>query len=279
MADNSPARRLTVRDIARAKGADPIVSLTAYTAPVARIVDEACDFILVGDSLGMVLYGMDSTVGVTVEMMIAHGRAVVRATRRACIVVDLPFGSYEQSPAQAFGTAARIVAETGCAAVKLEGGEEMAETIGFLAARGVPVLGHIGLMPQSVNAAGFRVQGRTEESARRILADARAVEAAGAFGIVIENTVELLSRTLTQELAVPTIGIGASPACDGQILVTEDIVGLAGAFRPRFVKRYGELGEGLAHAVRDYAADVRARRFPGPEHTANTTAPKVESKG
>ena len=279
MADHSPVQRLTVRDIARAKGGDPIVSLTAYTAPVARIVDEAADLVLVGDSLGMVLYGMDSTVGVTVEMMVAHGRAVVRATRRACIAVDLPFGSYEASPAQAFGTAARIMAETGCTAVKLEGGQEMAETIAFLTARGVPVLGHIGLMPQSVNAAGgFRVQGRTEESARRILADARAVEAAGAFGIVIENTVELLSRTLTQELAVPTIGIGASPACDGQILVTEDIVGLAGAFTPRFVKRYGELGAGLTQAVRDYAADVRVRRFPGPEHTANPAPPQAKSK-
>ena len=278
MPDQDPVRRLTVRDIARAKGGEPIVCLTAYTAPVARVVDEAADLILVGDSLGMVLYGMESTVGVTVETMIAHGRAVVRATRRACIVVDLPFGSYEQSPAQAFATAARILSETGCAAIKLEGGEEMAETIGFLTARGVPVLGHIGLMPQSVNAAGgFRVQGRDEEGARRILADARAVEAAGAFGVVIENTVELLSRTLTQELAVPTIGIGASPACDGQILVTEDIVGLAGAFTPRFVKRYAALGEGLAHAVQDYAADVRARRFPGPEHTAGL-APKAESK-
>ena len=275
MPDHSHIRRLTVRDIARAKGDEPIVCLTAYTAPVARIVDEACDLILVGDSLGMVLYGMDSTVGVTVETMISHGRAVVRATGRACIVVDLPFGSYEQSPAQAFATAARIMAETGCAAVKLEGGQEMAETIGFLTARGVPVLGHVGLMPQSVNAAGgFRVQGKTEEGARRILADARAVEAAGAFGIVIENTVELLSRTLTQELAVPTIGIGASPACDGQILVTEDIVGLAGAFMPRFVKRYAALGDGLADAVRDYAADVRARRFPGPEHTAGAARTK-----
>ena len=278
MANDSPVRRHTVRDIARAKGGEPIVSLTAYTAPVARIADEACDFILVGDSLGMVLYGMESTVGVTVDMMVAHGRAVVRASRRACIVVDLPFGSYEQSPAQAFGTAARIVAETGCAAVKLEGGQEMAETIDFLTARGVPVLGHVGLMPQSVNAAGFQVQGKTEESARRIRADARAVEAAGAFGIVIENTVELLSRTLTQELSVPTIGIGASPACDGQILVTEDIVGLAGAFTPRFVKRYAELGDGLADAVRDYAADVRARRFPGPEHTANQAVPQAKSK-
>ena len=279
MPDRDSVRRLTVRDIARAKGGEPIVCLTAYTAPLARTVDEAADLILVGDSLGMVLYGMESTVGVTVETMIAHGRAVVRATRRACIVVDLPFGSYEQSPAQAFATAARVLAETGCAAVKLEGGEEMAETIAFLTGRGVPVLGHIGLMPQSVNAAGgFRVQGRDEEGARRILVDARAVEAAGAFGVVIENTVELLSRTLTQELAVPTIGIGASPACDGQILVTEDIVGLAGAFTPRFVKRYAALGDGLAHAVQDYAADVRARRFPGPEHTANPAAPKAETK-
>ena len=274
MSDHTPIRRLTVREIARAKGAEPIVSLTAYTAPVARIVDEVADLVLVGDSLGMVLYGMDSTVGVTVDMMIAHGRAVVRASRRACIVVDMPFGSYQESPAQAFGTAARIMTETGCAAVKLEGGREMAETAGFLVARGVPVLGHVGLMPQSVNTAGgFRVQGRTDEGAQRIRADARAIEAAGAFGIVIENTVEILAKALTQELAIPTIGIGASPACDGQILVTEDIVGLAGAFTPRFVKRYGALGDGLARAVRDYAADVRARRFPGPEHTARPAHP------
>jgi 3-methyl-2-oxobutanoate hydroxymethyltransferase len=270
MSDHTPTRRLTVRDIARAKGTNPIVSLTAYTAPVARAVDPLADFVLVGDSLGMVLYGMETTVGVTVDMMIAHGKAVVRSTSRTCVVVDMPFGSYQESPGEAFRNAARIMAETGCTAVKLEGGQELAETVRFLVTRGVPVLGHIGLMPQSVNAAGgFRVQGKTDESAQRIRADARAIEAAGAFGIVIENTVELLAKALTQELSIPTIGIGASPACDGQILVTEDIVGLAGDFTPRFVKRYAELGQGLSEAVQGYAADVRARRFPGPEHTVN----------
>ena len=268
MPDHIPTRRLTVRDIAGAKGGAPIVSLTAYTAPVARIVDAAADLVLVGDSLGMVLYGMTTTVGVTLDMMAAHGRAVVGATRRACVVVDMPFGSYQESPAQAFASAARLMAETGCAAVKLEGGQEMAETVSFLTARGVPVLGHIGLMPQSVNADGFRIQGKTEESGARIRADARAIEAAGAFGVVIENTVAPLAEALTRALAIPTIGIGASSACDGQILVTEDIVGLAGGRAPRFVKRYAALDEGLAGAVRAYAGDVRARRFPGPEHVA-----------
>ena len=268
MPDHTPARRLTVRDIAGAKGGAPIVSLTAYTVPVARIVDPVADLVLVGDSLGMVLYGMETTVGVTLDMMVAHGKAVVGATRRACVVVDMPFGSYQESPAQAFAGAARLMAETGCAAVKLEGGGEMAETIGFLTARGVPVLGHIGLMPQSVNTAGLRVQGKTEESGARIRADARAIEAAGAFGVVIENTIAPLAEALTRALAIPTIGIGASSACDGQILVTEDIVGLAGGRAPRFVKRYAALDEGLAEAVRGYAGDVRARRFPGPEHVA-----------
>lgn len=268
MPDHTPARRLTVRDIAGAKGGVPIVSLTAYTAPVARIVDPVADLVLVGDSLGMVLYGMETTVGVTLDMMAAHGKAVVGTTRRACVVVDMPFGSYQESPARAFANAARLMAETGCAAVKLEGGGEMAETVGFLTARGVPVLGHIGLMPQSVNAAGLRVQGKTEESGACIRADARAIEAAGAFGVVIENTVAPLAEALTRALAIPTIGIGASSACDGQILVTEDIVGLAGGRAPRFVKRYAALDEDLAVAVRGYAGDVRARRFPGPEHVA-----------
>ena len=269
MPDHTPARRLTVRDIAGAKGGAPIVSLTAYTAPVARIVDPVADLVLVGDSLGMVLYGMETTVGVTLDMMAAHGKAVVGATQRACVVVDMPFGSYQESPAQAFASAARLMAETGCAAVKLEGGGEMAETVGFLTTRGVPVLGHIGLMPQSVNTAGLRVQGKTEESGTRIRADARAIEAAGAFGVVIENTVAPLAGALTRALAIPTIGIGASSACDGQILVTEDIVGLAGGRAPRFVKRYAALDEGLAEAVRGYAEDVRARRFPGPEHVTD----------
>ena len=279
MADRPRDRRLTVRDIALAKGGTPIVSLTAYTAPVARAVDRVADLVLVGDSVGMVLYGMDTTVGVTLEMMIAHGRAVVRATRRACVVVDMPFGSYQESPPQAFRNAARIMAETGCTAVKLEGGREVAETVSFLVRRGIPVLGHVGLMPQSVNAAGgFRIQGRTDEGARQIRDDARAIQTAGAFGVVIENTVALLAKTLTEELAIPTIGIGASAECDGQILVTEDILGLAGDFRPRFVKRYGDLGQGLDRAVSAYAEDVRTRRFPGREHIVNPASETGEQR-
>jgi 3-methyl-2-oxobutanoate hydroxymethyltransferase len=270
MSSQSQARRLTVRDLAAMKGGRPIVSLTAYSAPMARILDERTDMILVGDSLGMVIYGMDTTVGVTLDMMVAHGAAVVRATRHACVIVDLPFGSYQESPEAAFRAAARVMAETGCSGVKLEGGVEMAETVRFLNRRGIPVLGHVGLMPQSVNAAGgFRVQGKTDDGARRVRADASAIADAGAFAIVIENTVEALARSLTEELKVPTIGIGASPACDGQILVTEDIVGLGGDFTPRFAKRYAELGEALAEAVEQYGEEVRARHFPAPEHCFN----------
>ena len=273
MSTQTQARRLNVRDLAGMKGNRPIVSLTAYSAPMARALDGHADLILVGDSLGMVLYGMDTTVGVSLDMMVAHGAAVVRATRRSCVIVDLPFGSYQESPQAAFRAAARVMAQTGCSGVKLEGGVEMAETVRFLTARGVPVLGHIGLMPQSVNAAGgFRVQGKTDDGARRIRADASAIADSGAFAIVIENTVEALARSLTEELKVPTIGIGASPACDGQILVTEDIVGLGGDFTPRFAKRYAELGEALNKAVEQYAEDVRARHFPAAEHCFNLSA-------
>ena len=270
MSTQTHERRLNVRDLAAMKGSRPIISLTAYSAPMARALDADTDMILVGDSLGMVLYGMDTTVGVSLDMMVAHGAAVVRASARACVIVDLPFGSYQESPQAAFRAAARVMAETGCSGVKLEGGVEMADTVRFLTARGVPVLGHIGLMPQSVNAAGgFRVQGKTDDGARRIRADASAIADSGAFAIVIENTVEALARSLTEELKVPTIGIGASPACDGQILVTEDIVGLGGDFTPRFAKRYAELGDGLQKAVAQYAEDVRARRFPAAEHCFN----------
>ena len=275
MSSVSPVRRFTVRDIAGRKGKTPIVSLTAYTAPTARAVDPHCDFVLVGDSLGMVLYGMDTTVTVTLDMMIAHGKAVVCSTRRSLVVIDMPFGSYEESPEVAFRNAARIMAETGCTAVKLEGGTEMATTIRFLVDRGIPVLAHIGLMPQSVNAAGgFRVQGRSEAGAGKVRADAVAGCEAGAFAVVIENTVEALARELTDELPVPTIGIGASPACDGQILVTEDIVGSGTEFTPRFVKRYASLGDELANAVAAYADDVRERRFPAPEHCFEESAMK-----
>lgn len=264
MSTHNQERRLNVRDLAAMKGTQPIVSLTAYSAPMARALDDQTDMILVGDSLGMVVYGMDTTVGVTLDMMVAHGTAVVRATNHACVIVDLPFGAYQESPQAAFRAAARMMAETGCSGVKLEGGVEMAETVRFLNARGIPVLGHVGLMPQSVNAAGgFRVQGKTDDGARRVRSDASAIADAGAFAIVIENTVEALARSLTEELKVPTIGIGASPACDGQILVTEDIVGLGGDFTPRFAKRYAELGDGLRGAVEQYAEDVRARRFSG----------------
>ena len=264
---NGPTRRISISDIRARKGGEPIVGLTAYTAPVAERLDPHVDLILVGDSLGNVIYGFDSTLPVTLDMMIAHGAAVRRGSRRACLVVDLPFGSYQESPAVAFRAAARLMAETGCSAVKLEGGREMAETIHFLTQRGVPVIGHVGLMPQSVNSlGGYRARGRDEIQAADITADALAVAEAGAFAMVIEGTVEPLARAITEKVAVPTIGIGASPACDGQVLVTDDVIGLFGSFTPKFVKRYGEVGAAVEAAAAAYAADVRARRFPGPEH-------------
>ena len=260
-------RGITVGELVERKGEIPIVCLTAYSAQVAKVLDSHVDLLLVGDSVGMVVYGLESTVGVTLDMMIAHGRAVVRGARHACVVVDLPFGSYEASPDQAFRTAAGVIADTGCAAVKLEGGVAMAETVGFLSARGVPVMGHVGLRPQAARATGgFRVHGRSDAEARRIRDDARAVAEAGAFAVVLENVVEPLARTITADLAVPTIGIGASPACDGQILVTDDLAGLFTDFTPRFVKRYADLAGALDRAAAAYADDVRARRFPGPEH-------------
>jgi 3-methyl-2-oxobutanoate hydroxymethyltransferase len=249
------------------KGGTPIVSLTAYTASQARILDPHCDLLLVGDSLGMVVYGLDSTLPVTMDMMIAHGAAVVRGAGKACVIVDMPFGAYQESPAQAFHNAARILAETGCSGVKLEGGAVMAETIRFLTGRGIPVLAHIGLQPQSVHAlGGFHAQGRTEADAARVIADAEAVAEAGAFAIVVEGTAEPVARKLTELVAVPTIGIGASAACDGQILVIDDILGTFAGFKPRFVKRYAELSGAISAAAAAYADDVRARRFPGPEH-------------
>ena len=263
----SKGRRMTVPGLRERKGGEPIVALTAYTAPQARILDPHVDVLLVGDSLGMVVYGLESTLGVTLEMMIAHGAAVVRASREACVIVDLPFASYQESPAQAYRNAARVMAETGCAGVKLEGGVALAPTVEFLAARSIPVMGHVGLMPQSVHAyGGFRVQGRGEADGRAIVADARAVADAGAFSIVVEGVIEPVAREITDLVPVPTIGIGASPGCDGQVLVTEDMCGLFAEFTPRFVRRYAELGEALGEAAAAYAEDVRARRFPGPEH-------------
>ena len=267
MSKVSGPKRITVPAIRAMKGGDPVVCLTAYTTPMAQLLDPLVDLMLVGDSLGMVLYGMDNTLAVSLDMMIAHGAAVTRGAKRACIVVDLPFGSYQESPAVAFRSAARVLAETGAAAVKLEGGAEMAETITFLTARGIPVMGHIGLTPQSVNTlGGFAARGRSDPEAARISADAIAVAQAGAFALVVEATLEPIARDITAQVQVPTIGIGASPDCDGQILVTEDALGLFAGFLPKFVKRYAELGEEVSAAVASYAADVRARRFPATEH-------------
>lgn len=260
-------RRRSVTDIRSRKGQAPLVCLTAYTAPVASILDSRVDLLLVGDSLGMVVYGMDDTLGVSLEMMIAHSKAVMRSTKTAFVLADLPFGSYEASPDQAFLSASRLMAESGCQAVKLEGGVEMAETVRFLTSRGVPVMGHIGLMPQSVHATGgFRAQGLSDADAGRIRADADAIAEAGAFSVVIEGTSEPLARELTGRLEIPTIGIGASPACDGQILVTDDVLGLFSDFTPKFVKRFAAVGDAIAAAADQYAAEVTAREFPTLKH-------------
>ncbi len=258
-------RRTTARDIAARKGGTPIVSLTSYHAHTAGLLDTIVDFILVGDSLGMVMHGLETTIPVTLDMMILQGKAVMRGTHKALVVVDLPFGSYEESPAVAFRSAARVMKETGCGAVKLEGGRRMAETIRFLVERGVPVMGHVGLTPQAVNTmGGFRVQGRNPESAGAVRADAVAVAEAGAFAMVVEGVVEPLADEITAAVPVPTIGIGASARCDGQILVLEDMLGLS-ARVPKFVKRYGQLAGHIAAAVEAYAADVRSRAFPTDE--------------
>jgi len=261
------ARRLTAPDILARKGGEPIVCLTSYHAHTARIVDQHCDVILVGDSLGMVMHGLETTVPVSLDMMILQGRAVMRGSSRALVVVDMPFGSYEASREQAFMNAARVLKETHCGAIKVEGGKRMEETIAFLVERGVPVMAHVGLTPQSINTIGsFRAQGREESDWARIEQDAMAVASAGAFSVVIEAVAEPLARKITGAVAIPTIGIGASPACDGQVLVLEDMLGLSPRV-PKFVKRYTELGPSIGKAVADYAADVRARRFPGAEHT------------
>jgi 3-methyl-2-oxobutanoate hydroxymethyltransferase len=266
MSAQTEVRRITAPDIRARKGGEPVVALTSYHAHTARLLDKHCDLLLVGDSLGMVMHGLESTVPVTLEMMILQGRAVMRGSQRALVVVDMPFGSYEASKEQAFLSAARVMKETGCGAIKVEGGRRMVETIAFLAERGVPVMGHIGLTPQSINALGsFRAQGREEEQWRPIEEDARAVSEAGAFSLVIEAVAEPLARRITAAVPVPTIGIGGSAACDGQILVLEDMLGLSPRV-PKFVKRYGDLGPAIEAAVAAYAADVRSRAFPAAEH-------------
>ncbi|SIS57134.1 ketopantoate hydroxymethyltransferase [Roseivivax lentus] len=260
-------------DIRAMKGGTPIVSLTAYTTPMAQLMDAHCDFVLVGDSVGMVLHGLPSTLGVTMEMMILHGQAVRRGLRSAMMVVDMPFGSYEESPEQAFRNAARIMAETGAGAVKLEGGTGMADTIGFLTARGIPVMAHIGLTPQSINTlGGYRVQGRGE-AGDGLVRDARAVAEAGAFAVVLEKVPEALADRITETVAIPTIGIGASAGCDGQVLVVDDMLGLFTAFKAKFVKRYAHLGDDAETAIATYATEVRARLFPAAEHVFADTPP------
>ena len=266
MSAQDEIKRLTAPDIRARKRGEPIVCLTSYHAHTARLVDKYCDVILVGDSLGMVMHGFETTVPVTLDMMILQGHAVMRGSKHALVVIDMPFGSYEQSKEQAFASCARVLKETGCGAIKLEGGRRMAETIAFLAERGVPVMGHVGLTPQSINTIGsFRAQGRDESDWAPIEADAKAVADAGAFSLVIEAVAEPLGRKITEQIAIPTIGIGASPACDGQILVLEDMLGLSPRV-PKFVRRYGELGPGIEKAISAYAGDVRSRAFPGPEH-------------
>ena len=272
----APVKRLTVPAIRGRKTqgrpvAEPIVMLTAYTARMAQILDPHCDMLLVGDSLGQVIYGLPSTIPVSMEMMCAHGSAVVRGSWHSVVAIDMPFGSYEASPEQAFRSASRLLKETGAAAVKLEGGEAMAETVAFLSARGIPVVGHVGLTPQAVNAlGGYAARGRSEAEAEKIVRDARAIADAGAFTLVIEGVVEPIAARITQEIACPTIGIGASAQCDGQVLVIDDMLGMFER-TARFVKRYDDLAPRIAAAAEAYAGEVRARTFPT---AAETYAPK-----
>ena len=266
-----PMKRLTVPKIQNRKAdgetKEPLVMLTAYTARQAQLLDEHCDILLVGDSLGQVIYGLPSTLQVTLDMMCAHGAAVVRGSYHSVVVVDMPFGAYEGSPQQAFESASRIMAETGCAAVKLEGGEAMAETIAFLSQRGIPVMAHVGLTPQAVNAlGGYGARGRSQEEHAKIIADGKAVQAAGAFAVVVEGVVEPIAVSLTQSLEIPVIGIGASAQCDGQVLVVDDMLGMFERV-PRFVKKYGDLAGEITDKVAQYAQEVRAREFPTSDQT------------
>ena len=266
-----PGKRMTAPAIrARKAGGQtkpPIVMLTAYTMRMAQLLDPHCDMLLVGDSLGQVIYGLPSTIPVTLEMMCAHGAAVVRGSWHALVAVDMPFGSYEGSPEQAFASASRVMKETGCAAVKLEGGEAMAPTIRFLTERGIPVIGHVGLTPQAVNVlGGYGARGKGKAEADKILADAKAVDRAGAFCIVVEGVLEDIATKVARAVAAPVIGIGASADCDGQVLVTEDMLGLFER-TPRFVKRYADLAKEIGEAAATYAAEVRSRAFPTPDQT------------
>jgi 3-methyl-2-oxobutanoate hydroxymethyltransferase len=273
--------RKTITDIRSCKGpsAEPLVCLTAYTAPTAKIFDAHCDMLLVGDSVAMVVYGEPSTLQADMDMMIRHGRAVQNATQNALIVVDMPFGSYQESKEAAFRNAARILRETGASSVKLEGGEEMAETVAYLATRGVPVMGHVGLQPQSVNTmGGFKAQGRDDAGAVKIMNDAKAIAEAGAYAIVLEGVPEALATDIAKNVSCPVIGIGASAQCDGQILVAEDMLGLIQGKKPKFVKEYADLAKTMSDAVAFYAADVRGRKYPDAAHvyaSGARTAPQT----
>lgn len=259
--------RKTVKDVAAAKGGAPLVCLTAYTAPMASLLDDKCDILLVGDSVGMVVHGLPTTVGVTVDMMILHGQAVMRGSSKAFVVVDMPFGSYEASVEQAFMNAARIMKETGCQAVKIEAGEYAADTVRYLVERGIPVMAHVGLRPQATNVdGGFKARGRTEKERNKVIAEAAAADEAGCFAMVIEGVAEDLAAQITRQVGCPTVGIGASATCDGQILVTDDLLGMFD-WTPRFVRRYADLRSEIAKAVDGYASDVRARTFPGEKET------------
>ncbi|MEM7620771.1 MAG: 3-methyl-2-oxobutanoate hydroxymethyltransferase [Pseudomonadota bacterium] len=271
-------KRRTAPDITQCKGNDVIISLTAYHAHTAKIIDPYVDFMLVGDSLGMVVHGYETTVPVPLELMIMHGAAVVRGSQQALVVVDLPFGSYEESPEIAFRNAVTVMKETGCGAVKLEGGERMAETINYLVHRGIPVMAHIGLTPQSVNViGGFKAQGRKQSDWAAIEKDAKAISDAGAFAVVIEGVAETLAANITKQIPIPTIGIGASAQCDGQILVLEDMLGLNPRV-PKFVKRFGQLGNAIEDAVKSYAEEVRSRQFPSEEHTYGVLSKSSDSQ-
>ena len=267
----SPMKRLTVPKLRRRKKdgvtEEPLVMLTAYTARQAQLLDAHCDLLLVGDSLGQVIYGLPSTIPVTLEMMANHGAAVVRGSYHSVVVVDMPFGSYEASKEQAFESASYLLKETGAAAVKLEGGEAMAETVAFLNQRGVPVMGHVGLTPQAVNVlGGYMARGRSDIEADKIVEDAKALDAAGAFAVVVEGVVEPIAIEVTEAISCPSIGIGASAKCDGQVLVTEDMLGMFERV-PRFVKRYESIASVIEKSVETYAKEVRERSFPGQEQT------------
>jgi len=264
-------KRLTADEIKSSKGDRKLTCLTAYTAPMASMLGAHSDMLLVGDSVGMVLHGMENTLGVTLDMMILHGQAVMRGVHAsdvpAFVIVDMPYGSYEGSKHDALANATRIMDETGAHAVKLEGGQDMAGTIAHLVQHGVPVMGHIGLQPQSVEKeGGYRIKGRSDDEITRLIEDAKAIEAAGVFSFVLEGTVENAAQLVTQSCSVPVIGIGASNSCDGQVLVSDDMLGMHTGHVPKFVKQYKKLSDDIDAAAAQYVAEVQSGVFPAQQH-------------